>query len=110
MVQAFDPVIDSWVVAVNPTKPGEFLTVVAGSAKSLLVFSDATKAEAMLCGLSYAADFSLDVLDAWTMKDSYLTAARRTGAERVVFDYIPGAHSAMAAPLDRLLEALRPRR
>jgi hypothetical protein len=103
-----NPIDSIWWIVENPMVSGELITLIAGEIKYAPVFSQLELALAFLKSMN---DPSLQIvsLETWVMKDTFLTAAKILGASRIMFDYVRGQHSAQSAPLEGLIEAIKPR-
>jgi hypothetical protein len=103
-----NPIDSTWLIIENPTVPGELITLTSGETKYALVFTQPETATVFLNGMN---DPTLQIvsLENWVMKDAFLTAAKILGANRIMFDYTRGQHSAQSAPLESLIELMKSR-
>jgi hypothetical protein len=103
-----NPIDSTWWIVENPTVSGELITLRAGEIKYAPVFSQPEYALEFLNSIN---DPSLQIasLETWVMKDAFLTAAKILGSTRIIFDYVRGQHSAQSAPLEGLIEAIKPK-
>lgn len=85
----------------NATAPDERITLHVGQEKYALVFTDLAVATEFLRDLQDPA-LSLERLENWVLKETFLTTLELIHATRVMFDYVQGTHTAMSAPLELL--------
>ncbi len=96
----------TWYVLEDPNRPGEHLTLTAGGQKYVLVWTEEALAAAFVLGNPVARGLRPLGLATPELKATFLEAARRLGASRVLFDYRPGVHRAPAASVEQLRSAL----
>jgi len=103
-----EPITAPWFILEDEERPGEHLTLTAGETKYALVWTSEAAAAAFVVGNPAARGLTPTKLETRETKQTFLEAARRLGATHVLFDYLPGAHQAAAAEIDRLEALLTP--
>ncbi len=100
-----EAIIDrSWFVIEHEHIAGELITLTSGNHKYALAFTKPDLAAAFLVTLEDSTELRISELERSTLKESFLRAAQFIGATHLLFDYERGTHSAITAPLDRMLE------
>ena len=99
-----------WYVLIDPSRPGEHLTLTAAEVKYALVWSSSKAALDFSRELSAAKGMKVVPLYSWTLKDSFLTASEQIGSSHLLIDYRPGALEAAAVPIPTARERISPLR
>ena len=97
-----------WYVLTDPERAGEHLTLTAAEVKYALVWTRSKAALDFSREVAAARGMKVVPLYSWTLKDAFLTASERLGAEHLLIDYRPGSLQAAAAPIARARERIQP--